>query len=148
MEFKSYFEKILNYYNVSTIKELSEKTGIGASTISAWNQRQSIPALKKATRELGIYNEIFSTSALDSIMLVDEENDVNKERTNNNGIVLTPEFIILSNSAGDYIFSKTKYSKKDFNKTIILNFLNVYQKFEKENNLKGLLKALADLEFE
>ena len=40
------FEKLFNFYNVSTIKELSQKVGIGASTISAWNQRKSISALK------------------------------------------------------------------------------------------------------
>lgn len=59
MNFEIYFEKLFNFYNVSTIKELSEKIKIGASTISAWNQRKSISALKKACRELGIYNEIF-----------------------------------------------------------------------------------------
>ena len=59
MDFEHYFEKLFNFYNVSTIKELSEKIGISASTISAWNQRKSISALKKACRELKIYNDIF-----------------------------------------------------------------------------------------
>ncbi|AYJ79891.1 hypothetical protein AN286_06875 [Aliarcobacter cryaerophilus ATCC 43158] len=59
MDFDTYFEKLFNFYNVSTIKELSQKIGIGASTISAWNQRKSISALKKACRELNIYNDIF-----------------------------------------------------------------------------------------
>lgn len=59
MDFDTYFEKLFNFYNVSTIKELSQKVGIGASTISAWNQRKSISALKKACRELNIYNDIF-----------------------------------------------------------------------------------------
>ncbi|MDN5070450.1 hypothetical protein O8C76_05330 [Aliarcobacter butzleri] len=59
MDFDIYFERILNYYNAPTIRELSEKINISASTISAWNQRKSITILKKKCRELGIYNEIF-----------------------------------------------------------------------------------------
>lgn len=59
MNFEYYFDKILDFYNVSTIKELSLSIDTGASTISNWKQRNSITALKKKCRELGIYNEIF-----------------------------------------------------------------------------------------
>ena len=59
MNFEYYFDKIFNFYNVSSIKELSEVINTGASTISNWKQRNSITALKKKCRELGIYNEIF-----------------------------------------------------------------------------------------
>ena len=59
MNFEYYFDKIFNFYNVSSIKELSEVINTGASTISNWKQRNSITALKKKCRELGIYDEIF-----------------------------------------------------------------------------------------
>lgn len=59
MNFEYYFDKILNFYNVSTIKELGLAIDTGASTISNWKQRNSITALKKKCRELGIYNDIF-----------------------------------------------------------------------------------------
>ncbi|MFV7791324.1 helix-turn-helix domain-containing protein [Aliarcobacter lanthieri] len=59
MDFEYYFDKIFNFYNVSSIKELSEAINTGASTISNWKQRNSITALKRKCRELGIYNEIF-----------------------------------------------------------------------------------------
>ena len=59
MNFEYYFDKIFNFYNVSSIKELSEAINTGASTISNWKQRNSITALKRKCRELGIYNEIF-----------------------------------------------------------------------------------------
>ena len=62
MGFEYYFDKIFNFYNVSSIKELSEVINTGASTISNWKQRGSITALKKRCRELGIYNEIFGDS--------------------------------------------------------------------------------------
>ena len=62
MNFEHYFDKIFNFYNVSSIKELSEAINTGASTISNWKQRNSITALKRKCRELGIYNEIFGDS--------------------------------------------------------------------------------------
>ncbi len=62
MNFEYYFDKIFNFYNVSSIKELSEAINTGASTISNWKQRNSITALKKKCRELGIYNEIFKNT--------------------------------------------------------------------------------------
>lgn len=63
--FEYYFKEFLNYFDVFTIKELSEKIGIPPSTISNWNQRKSITALKKAARELNIYKEIFEEITLD-----------------------------------------------------------------------------------
>ena len=67
--FEYYFKEFLNYFDVFTIKELSEKIGIPPSTISNWNQRKSITALKKAARELNIYKEIFKEITLDDFDL-------------------------------------------------------------------------------
>ena len=53
-------EKLFNYFKVSTIRDLSEKINMSESTVSKWRQRESINAIKKKCRELGIYNEIFS----------------------------------------------------------------------------------------
>ena len=50
---------MLNFYNVNTLKDLKEITNIPISTMSSIKQRNSITALKKKCRELGIYNEIF-----------------------------------------------------------------------------------------
>lgn len=61
-EFEFYFEKMMNFYDCSTIKELAAKINTLPSTISNWNQRQSISALKKKCRELGIFGDIFSSS--------------------------------------------------------------------------------------
>ncbi|MCG3661182.1 helix-turn-helix domain-containing protein [Aliarcobacter butzleri] len=59
LNFDYYFTKLLDYFHAPTIKELAEKINIPANTISKWNQRKSIPALKKVSRELEIYREIF-----------------------------------------------------------------------------------------
>ena len=59
MDINDIFEKLFNYFQTSTIRELSEKINMSESTVSKWRQRESINAIKKRCRELGIYNEIF-----------------------------------------------------------------------------------------
>lgn len=65
-EFEFYFEKMMNFYNCSTIKELAATINTLPSTVSNWNQRQSISAIKKKCRELGIYNDIFDLSSVNN----------------------------------------------------------------------------------
>ncbi|MDD3009523.1 MAG: helix-turn-helix domain-containing protein [Arcobacter sp.] len=52
-------EKLLNYYNLTSLQELAEKLNIKQSSLSSWKSRNSINAIKNKCRELGIYNEIF-----------------------------------------------------------------------------------------
>lgn len=52
-------EKLLNYYNLKSLQELAEKLDIKQSSLSSWKSRNSINAIKKKCRELGIYNDIF-----------------------------------------------------------------------------------------
>ncbi len=55
---------MMNFYTVFTMKELSEKIGISQQAISKWKNNNSIVAIKKKCRELGIYNEIFNDSQI------------------------------------------------------------------------------------
>ncbi len=55
----NYIEKIMDYYEVHTITELSKILGIGQPAITKWKINNSILPIKKKCRELGIYNEIF-----------------------------------------------------------------------------------------
>lgn len=52
-------DKIMDYYKVSTFTELSNLINIGQPAITKWKKNNSINAIKKKCRELGIYNEIF-----------------------------------------------------------------------------------------
>lgn len=51
--------KLFKFYDVYSNNELSQKIDVSAGTISKWKQRNSINAIKKKCRELGIYDEIF-----------------------------------------------------------------------------------------
>ena len=59
MNINDIFERLFNYFQASTIRELSEKINMSESTVSKWRQRESVNAIKKKCCELGIYNEIF-----------------------------------------------------------------------------------------
>ena len=52
-------EKLLNYFNLTSLQELANKFNIKQSALSSWKSRNSVNAIKKRCRELGIYSEIF-----------------------------------------------------------------------------------------
>lgn len=106
VKFNDIFESILNFYNVSTIRDLSEKINISESTVSKWNQRKSISALKKACRELKIYNDIFVIS----------KHNIEKENENIDNIVIND--ILLEQA-------KEKASQYGLNINSYLEFLIV-----------------------
>lgn len=57
-------KKMMDFYNVLTIKELAETIGISQQAISKWKNNNSIMAIKKRCRELGIYPEIFGDTEI------------------------------------------------------------------------------------
>jgi len=54
--------KLYKYYDVNSFNDLSKLIDTPAGTISKWKQRNSVNAIRKKTRELGIYNDIFGDS--------------------------------------------------------------------------------------
>ncbi|MDX4060204.1 helix-turn-helix domain-containing protein [Aliarcobacter skirrowii] len=52
-------ERLFSYYKVASVAELSKQINTSQKTISNWKIRNSISAVKKKCRELGIYNQIF-----------------------------------------------------------------------------------------
>ncbi|OCL89451.1 hypothetical protein [Arcobacter porcinus] len=83
MNINDIFEKLFNYFQTSTIRELSEKINMSESTVSKWRQRESVNAIKKKCRELGIYNEIFGDSHLNSnIQKIDQISGGNNSQLN------------------------------------------------------------------
>lgn len=60
-------DKIMDYYRVSTFTELSNLINIGQPAITKWKKNNSINAIKKKCRELGIYDEIFGDENINNI---------------------------------------------------------------------------------
>ena len=65
-EIEEIFEKLYNYYRAGNISELSQKINSSPSTVSNWKQRNSVNAIKKKCRELGIYREIFEAEDINN----------------------------------------------------------------------------------
>lgn len=118
------FERLFNYFSVSTIRELSDKINMSESTVSKWRQRESINSIKKKCRELGIYNEIFnenvnfhnsnnSISGQSSLIDLSDNKSISllDNNVNNN---IPPSIIIEINS----LFERIKNRDKDFIKEV------------------------------
>ena len=55
--------KLYSFFDVKNNLDLANKLETTAQTISNWKSRNSVNAIKKKCRELGIYNEIFGDLA-------------------------------------------------------------------------------------
>lgn len=52
-------KKLLVFFDLDTISDLSEILKVSQPTISKWKNRNTIIPLKKKCKELGIYDDIF-----------------------------------------------------------------------------------------
>ncbi len=84
-------QKMMDYFNVSSIQDLAQKMNVSQPTISKWKNRNAISAVKKRCRELGIYNEIFADLNLSS--------NKNQKEVQNNSNDLSKYFIALQSVA-------------------------------------------------
>jgi len=79
-------EKLLNYFQVSTISALADKLGISQPSISAWKKNNYISAIQKKCRELGIYGEIFENPKINRLknskkeVVSEKELDINENQ--------------------------------------------------------------------
>lgn len=107
--FEQYFDEIFNFYNVNTLKDLSEITNIPISTMSSIKQRNSITALKKKCRELGIYNEIFKNTNKEDLKI-----EVLEKSLFNDNINKTLEIINTMTKDNKELENKFDQFLKDF----------------------------------
>ena len=91
MEINEIIDKLFDYFNVSSIQDLSQKMNVSQPAISQWKTRNTISAVKKRCRELGIYNEIFG-----DLKLSLSENSKEEDKANS---VLSNYFIALQSVA-------------------------------------------------
>ena len=120
-------EKLYSFYKVSGASELSDKINTTQQTISNWKKRNSVTALKKKCRELGIYNEIFG-----------DLTHSNRISVNNNtgqlaGTVQGNQTLNLNQKEDEYIIPET-----------ILDDINILFKLAIENEKEDDLINLID----
>lgn len=117
-------DKLMSYYNVFSMHELSSKIGISQPAISKWKNNNSIVAIKKKCRELGIYNEIFG----------DLNSNINNFQNSTN--VVAQDF--SNNSKAQHTQNIGNKSNIDEN---ILKLIDTLYSFAKTNNKIDELKT-------
>ena len=116
-------ERLYSFYQLTGASELSEKIDVTQQTISNWKKRNSISAVKKRCRELGVYDEIF-----------DEKEKIYDEMN------------LKFNISQKRKILKEQCKKYDIQTTTIKNLrlLYLFQELEKYSN-ENLEKSLKDL---
>lgn len=130
-------EKLLNFYKASNVAELSTKINTSQKTISNWKIRNSINAIKKRCRELGIYTEIFG----------DLNTNVNNIQNSN----INKVFDLSENSQSQDSININNSSLCEkitkMNQSIVSSFIDAYNILEKKENLKKLYDILGEIQF-
>ena len=130
-------QKMMNFYTVFTMKELSEKIGISQQAISKWKNNNSIVAIKKKCRELGIYNEIFG----------DLNTNVNNIQNSNINKVFDHSENSQSQDSININNSPLCEKITKMNQSIVSSFINAYNILDKKENLKKLYDILGEIQF-
>ena len=118
MEFDDILDRLFNYFEVFTLQDLAKKMNVSQPSISKWKSRNSISAVKKKCRELGIYSEIFGHV--------------------NNTINISSE---LNKAVKDI-------NKIDIDETTLFLFKQAYQNAKDKNNINKLRIYLMEFEAE
>ena len=128
----------MSYYNVFSMHELSSKIGISQPAISKWKNNNSIMAIKKKCRELGIYDEIFVINNFTSYPGYDYD--------------LESPPSVYDEAQKELVKQITKRRTIEeilkMDETIVTSFMQVYKKLEQENNLIKLYEALGKLKYD
>lgn len=137
MNAEQLIDKLMSYYNVFSMHELSSKIGISQPAISKWKNNNSIMAIKKKCRELGIYDEIFVINNFTSYPGYDYD--------------LESPPSVYDEAQEELVKQITKRRTIEeilkMDETIVISFVQVYKKLEKENNLIKLHEALGKLKY-
>jgi len=119
--------KLMDFYKVYSISELAVKLNTKQPIVSGWKARDSVNAIKKKCRELGIYDEIFG--------------DVNTNNFQNSNNIIAQDF--SSNSSASH--SQTINTKYDIDENILKLVDTLYSFAKKSNKVDELVQDLSKL---
>ena len=115
MEFESFFDKILNFYEVKSVTDLAEKLNVTRSTVSGWKNRKASGAIREYlfNNDLKALNYIFGNENVNNfqnstnVIGQDFSNNSNSQHTQNIGNKLIIDENILKLLDTLYSFAKT-----------------------------------------
>lgn len=109
--------ELYRYFQVNNNIDLAEKLKISQQTISNWKSRNSLSAIKKKCRELGIYSEIFS--------------DIN---SNVNNQTITDNHGNLSQTGNIHTLDEKKENSLNIDEAVFAMFKRAYNKCLDKND--------------
>ncbi len=127
MDAEKVINKLMDFYKVYSISELAVKLNTKQPIVSGWKARDSVNAIKKKCRELGIYDEIFG--------------DVNTNNFQNSNNIIAQDF--SSNSSASH--SQTINTKYDIDENILKLVDTLYSFAKKSNKVDELVQDLSKL---
>ena len=138
MEFESFFNKILNFYEVKSVTDLAEKLNVTRSTVSGWKNRQASGAILEYlfNNDLKALHFIFGNEKINNF----QNSNINKAFDLSSNSHSQDSTNIVNNPICEQI--------SNMNQTIVSSFINVYHKLEKKGDLKRLHQILGEIEFE
>ncbi|MFW2605225.1 hypothetical protein [Aliarcobacter butzleri] len=130
------FDRLFNFFNVSTITELAKKLEMSQPAVTNWQRRNSINAIKKRCRELGIYPEIFKDEILKSEAFVSQALKQKEENERRNSIDEDTMFHIQNL----FTIAKKKDLLKELKTELSMMYLkySTYDKDSKTENGKNI----------
>ena len=133
MEFESFFNKILNFYEVKSVTDLAEKLNVTRSTVSGWKNRQASGAILEYlfNNDLKALHFIFGNENINNfqnstnVIGQDFSNNSNSQHTQNVNNKTNIDENILKLIDTLYSFAKTN-NKIDELKTDLSSLLPKY----------------------
>lgn len=124
-------DRLMEYYDVSTISELAEKINIGHQAISKWRKNNSIEAIKKKSKELGLYNYLFDDFEVDLFQSSEYDYYTNQDKAR-----------ILKQQCKKY---GVKLETVEIKNKSLLFLIQELDKFANEEEIKKIENILKDL---
>ena len=144
-EMKFIFDRLFAFYRVATITELAECLHMSQPAVTNWQRRNSISAIKKRCRELGIYDEIFKDfEKINSIDDFIENRNItlkNIDLLKNTDFNYSERLTILKQNCKNYDIQTTSIDNEK-----LLNFFEIlFSDCNKNKKLEDLEKDIKKL---
>lgn len=132
MEFESFFDKILIFYNVKTVTDLAEKLNVTRSTVSGWKNRQATGAILEFlfNNDLKVLHYIFSLDA-----------NINNFQNSNNKV--SGSSALIDNSINK---SNNKKENTNIPQSITIELSSLFERLENKDEkfVKNIVYKIED----
>ncbi|MGE0738250.1 hypothetical protein [Sulfurimonas sp.] len=145
MNSEELINKMMEYYDVHTISELSKILDIGQPAISKWKINNSINTIKKKCRELGIYNQIFGDIDTSFTQHGDGNRQISAQNnTISNTSVNSGGSVIDNSNQKNITVGSNEAASNNIPAYLIDDLNNLFLRASENNRIKEVIEAFDD----